>query len=88
MFSTTPSFYWELLFLAGWLLEIGHFIDLPFVGLSLIFAIMHAWSRYEPDTVVDLFWGIQVKGFQLPLAFMVLNVIAGILDDWIGWGSC
>ena len=71
MFSTTPSFYWELLFLAGWLLEIGHFIDLPFVGLSLIFAIMHAWSRYEPDTVVDLFWGIQVKGFQM------LNVIAG-----------
>ena len=75
--NSPPSFYWGLLFLAVCLLGIGHFLDLPLLGLSLIFTMMYVWSKYEPDTIVSFFWGFQVKGFQLPFAFMILNVVTG-----------
>lgn len=75
--NSPPSFYWGMLFISFCLLVVGYFLELQLLGLSLIFTMMYIWSKYEPETIVNFFWGFKVKGFQLPFAFMVLNIITG-----------
>lgn len=68
------------------LFPLAWFADIKVLGFSLIFAIIYAWSRYEPEVLINFFWGFQVKGVHLPFVLLGLSLLMkqSILIDLIG----
>mmetsp|Transcript_64061 Transcript_64061/g.152778 ORF Transcript_64061/g.152778 Transcript_64061/m.152778 type:complete len:257 (+) Transcript_64061:107-877(+) len=48
----------------------------PLLGHSLVFAIIYYWSRREPYAELSFFM-FKVKGYQLPFAIMLFNILMG-----------
>eukprot|EP00917_Polyrhabdina_sp_WS-2016_P025168 GHVP01054238.1.p1 GENE.GHVP01054238.1~~GHVP01054238.1.p1 ORF type:complete len:289 (+),score=37.57 GHVP01054238.1:25-867(+) len=57
----------------------------PFMAPALAFSVIYYWSKRNTEEVVSI-WGFQVKGFQFPVALLVLDLIMGqsIIHDLIG----
>ena len=55
------------------------------LGHSLLFGLIYIWSKYEPETTVNL-WGFLIKAFQFPFVLLAIRLLMGgnLIDDLMG----
>eukprot|EP00929_Paragymnodinium_shiwhaense_P121070 TRINITY_DN93185_c0_g1_i1.p1 TRINITY_DN93185_c0_g1~~TRINITY_DN93185_c0_g1_i1.p1 ORF type:complete len:262 (-),score=65.98 TRINITY_DN93185_c0_g1_i1:122-907(-) len=60
----------------------------PFLGTSLVFAIIYYWSRREPYASLNM-WSFNIKGYQFPFALLFFQLLIGgnIWMDLLGLAS-
>ncbi|KAI4332809.1 hypothetical protein L6164_017688 [Bauhinia variegata] len=84
----TADYVWMFVFGALSLLVIAlvPFFRSPFLGVSLVFMIIYIWSREFPNARINIYGLVSLKGFYLPWAMLVLDLIFGnpIMPDIIG----
>ncbi|TMW60847.1 hypothetical protein Poli38472_000889 [Pythium oligandrum] len=72
----TADYAFMIFFGACILWIIAFFMELPFLGPSLIFMIVYVWSRRNPTAPVAI-WGFQFQGLYLPWALIAFTVLMG-----------
>jgi Derlin-2/3 len=55
---------------------VAFFMELPFLGSSLIFMIVYVWSRRNGTAPVAI-WGFRFEGLYLPWALIAFTVLMG-----------
>jgi len=93
MFSTTPGaiiggmndYVFALMFCATCQLVIAYFMQISFLGPTLVFTVIYLWSRKNPESPLN-FWGFRFKGIYLPWLYMAMTWIMGgsPIPDLIG----
>ncbi|AFZ81607.1 Derl-like family member protein [Theileria equi strain WA] len=89
-FSRSPGQYLYFIFIQTVFLSTISILffwpsGLPFLGNSLLFAIIYYWSKKDMWSHVSIYF-VTVKGYQLPFAMLFLHIIMGssIWIDLIG----
>ncbi|KAJ0410936.1 hypothetical protein ATCC90586_004289 [Pythium insidiosum] len=72
----TADYAFMLFFGACILWIVAFFMELPFLGTSLIFMIVYVWSRRNPTAPVAI-WGFRFEGLYLPWALIAFTVLVG-----------
>ncbi|GMN41033.1 hypothetical protein TIFTF001_010247 [Ficus carica] len=75
----TADYVWMLMFGALSLLVMAAVPLLwsPFLGGSLVFMIVYVWGREFPNARINIYGLVSLKGFYLPLAMLVLDLLFG-----------
>ncbi|KAK1576360.1 hypothetical protein Q3G72_013239 [Acer saccharum] len=74
----TADFVWMLIFgvFSLLVLAVVPLLWTPFMGSSLVYMILYVWSREFPNARINIY-GVSLKGFYLPWATLVLDLIFG-----------
>jgi Der1-like family len=75
--NNPPSFYWGTLCIMVMLTVLETITHFLLLGYPLILCFIYVWSKYEPEALVSIFGGFQVKGAQLPFVYMGLTMLMG-----------
>ena len=60
------------------LLVMGAFMEMPFLGMGLVFAIVYVWAKENADQEVNFVFNLaKFKAFYLPWAYVGLAMLMG-----------
>ena len=57
------------------ILPLAWLAETKVLGFILIFSFIYTWSRYEPEVLVNFFWGFQVKAVHFPFVLIGLSFL-------------
>ena len=75
----TPADFLVMLIVSGAaLLVMGAFMEMPFLGMGLVFAIVYVWAKENADQEVNFVFNLaKFKAFYLPWAYVGLAMLMG-----------
>eukprot|EP00003_Mantamonas_plastica_P000118 TRINITY_DN1012_c0_g1_i1.p1 TRINITY_DN1012_c0_g1~~TRINITY_DN1012_c0_g1_i1.p1 ORF type:complete len:229 (-),score=65.75 TRINITY_DN1012_c0_g1_i1:890-1576(-) len=76
-FQEQADYAWLLTVIASALLIPGYLMDVPFLGTSLMYAIIYIFSRYFPHDIVKFWFGFQFEAQYLPWALAAFSMLMG-----------
>ena len=74
--GTSADFLFMLIFSMGVMCVLGYLFNIMVLSGPLLYVIMYAWSRKEPETQTNIF-GFKFKALYLPWVYIALQVLMG-----------
>ena len=86
--GSSADYLFMVLFCMGILCVLGYIFDFMILSEPLLYVIMYAWSRKEPETVTNIF-GFKFKALYLPWVYVAIRMLMGnsIVGPLLGIGS-
>ena len=74
--GTSADYLFMVLFSMGVLCVLGYIFDTFMLSEPLLYVIMYAWSRREPDAQTNIF-GFKFKALYLPWVYVAIRMLMG-----------
>jgi len=74
--GNSADFLYMLLMAMAVLLAVGYYFDMYVLSESLLYVVMYAWSRREPEGQVNIF-GFRFKALYLPWIYVAIRLMMG-----------
>jgi len=86
--GTSADYLFMLLFCMAILCVLGYLFDFMLLSEPLLYVIMYAWSRKEPEVQTNIF-GFKFKALYLPWVYVAIRILMGnsIVGPLLGIGS-